>query len=75
MPTTLKIVTVGNSVGVILPRELLEKLRVAKGDRLLVLDTPGGLVLTAYDPTFAEQLDVAERMARADRDVLRHLED
>ena len=75
MPTVLKVTTVGNSVGVVLPREVLEKLRVGKGDRLIVIDTPGGVVLTAYDEAFAAQLDAAEQVARADRDVLRHLED
>ena len=40
-----------------------------------MLDVPGGVTLTAYDAAFAQQLDVAERVARADRDVLRHLTD
>ncbi len=75
MAVTLKVITVGNSVGVVLPRELLEKLRVGKGDLLQVLDVPGGVTLTAYDADFAKQLDVAERVAREDRDVLKHLGD
>jgi len=71
--TTLKITTVGNSVGVVLPKELLEKLRVQKGDVLYVTETPNGIKLTAYDPVLAEQMSVAERVMREDRDILRKL--
>ncbi len=73
MAITLKVTTVGNSTGVVLPREVLDKLRVAKGDYLHVLEVPGGVVLTAYDAAFARQLDAAERVLRDDRDVLRNL--
>ena len=71
--TTLKITTVGNSAGVVLPRELLEQLRVGKGDTLYVLDTPNGVELTPYDPRFAEQMDTAEQIMHEDRDALRKL--
>lgn len=71
--STLKVTTVGNSVGVVLPKELLEKLRVAKGDTLHVVETPNGVELMAYDPVFAAQMEVAERVMREDRDVLRRL--
>lgn len=71
--TTLKLTTVGNSTGVVLPRELLERLRVAKGDTLYVIETPGGIELTPFDPGFAAQMDVAERVMRQDRDALRRL--
>jgi putative addiction module antidote len=70
---TLKITTVGNSVGVVLPREILERLRVEKGDTLYVLETPRGVELTAYDPEFAAQMEVAEQVMREDRDALRKL--
>ncbi len=71
--TTLKVTTVGNSTGVILPREILERLRVSKGDRLYVRETPDGIMLTPYNPEFAEQLAVAEQVMREDRDLLRKL--
>jgi putative addiction module antidote len=70
---TLKLTTVGNSVGVVLPREILDKLRVQKGDSLYVLETPRGIELTPYDPEFARQMDLAEAVMREDRDVLRKL--
>lgn len=69
----LRVTTVGNSVGVVLPRHLLERLRVDKGDTLFVLETPTGIELTAYDPEFAEQMSIAEQVMREDRDVLRKL--
>ncbi|MDO5505337.1 MAG: AbrB/MazE/SpoVT family DNA-binding domain-containing protein [Pseudoxanthomonas suwonensis] len=69
----LKITTIGNSAGVILPKELLARLRVDKGDELHVLETPDGIRLVSYDPVFAAQLDVAEQVMREDRDVLRKL--
>lgn len=73
MATSAKLIAVGNSVGVILPKELLEKLRLSKGDTLHILETPRGVELTAYDETFAAQMDVAEKVMRRRRDVLRKL--
>ena len=73
MATTLKVTTVGNSTGVILPKELLQRLRVGKGDKLYVLETPNGIELIPYDPEFAQQIEAAERVMREDRDVLRKL--
>lgn len=69
----LSVTTVGNSIGVVLPRHVLERLRVDKGDKLFVLETPAGIELTPYDPEFAEQMAIAERVMREDRDVLRKL--
>jgi putative addiction module antidote len=69
----LKVTTVGNSVGVILPKELLERLRVGKGDSLYVIETKQGIELTPYNPEFAQQMESAERVMREDRDALRKL--
>ena len=73
MHKKLKVTAIGNSTGVILPKELLEKLRVGRGDELIATETPGGVVLSAYDADFAAQMDVAERVMREDRDLLRKL--
>jgi putative addiction module antidote len=73
MTRKLKLTAIGNSTGVILPKELLEKLRVERGDELMVLETPDGIKLTAYNREFAEQMDVAEKIMREDRDLLRKL--
>ncbi len=71
--TKLKITAIGNSAGVILPKELLEKLRVSKGDTLTVSETPTGVVLSAYDSEFEEAMSLAEEIMREDRDVLKKL--
>lgn len=73
MTNKLKITTVGNSVGIVLPREILERLRVQKGDTLFAVETPNGIELTAFDEEFAETMAVAEKIMREDRDVLRRL--
>lgn len=69
----LKITTVGNSAGVILPKELLSRLRLDKGDELHALETPDGIRLTVYDPTLAEQMEVAEQVMRRRRTLLNKL--
>ena len=71
--TVAKLTTVGNSTGIVLPKELLQRLRVHKGDQLFVVETPNGIELTPYDPEVAAQLDVAEQVMREDRDVLKKL--
>jgi putative addiction module antidote len=75
MTSKLKITTVGSSAGIVLPKEILAKLRVSKGDSLYVLETPDGVELRAYDAELAEQMEAAERVMREDRDVLRKLAD
>ena len=73
MTNTLKITTIGNSVGVVLPREILERLRVEKGDTLYAVETPNGIELTPYDAEFARKLEVGKRVMRENRDLLRKL--
>lgn len=69
----LKVTTVGNSLGVVLSKEVLAKLRIEKGDILYGTETPNGIELSAYDPEFAAQMDAAEAIMREDRDVLKKL--
>jgi putative addiction module antidote len=69
----LKITAIGNSSGVILPRELLARLRVEKGDELYALETPDGIRLTTYDPEFAAQVEAAEDIMRKRRNLLHKL--
>ena len=69
----LRITTIGNSAGVILPKELLARLRLGKGDELYALETPDGIRLTVHDPEFARQMEVAEQVMREDRQLLRKL--
>jgi putative addiction module antidote len=73
MNTPLKITKVGNSAAIILPKELLARLRVALGDTLYATESPDGVRLTASDPDFAAQMAVAEDVMRKDREILRVL--
>jgi putative addiction module antidote len=69
----LRVVQIGNSLGVILPKETAERLRVGKGDALTCVETRGGIELTPYDPGFEKKLAVARRVARRYRNALREL--
>lgn len=69
----LKITTVGNSAGVILPKNLLSRLRLEKGDELFAVETPDGIRLTVFDPALAEQMEVAEKVMRKRRSLLHKL--
>jgi putative addiction module antidote len=71
--TVLKLTAIGNSTGLILPKELLERLRVGRGDSLNVVETPTGISLSPFDPEFDRRMELAERVMREDRDVLRRL--
>ena len=73
MTAKLKITTVGNSVGIVLPKDILERLRVGKGDSLYATETPDGIELRAFDEEFAEDMEIAERVMRENRDLLRKL--
>ena len=65
--TTVKLTTVGNSTGIVIPKEVLERMRVSKGDSLHLVETPNGVELTPYDPEFNEQITIAEQVMRSDR--------
>jgi putative addiction module antidote len=73
MTSRLKVTTVGNSTGIVLPKDILEKLRVSKGDTLFAIETAKGIEITPYDPEIAGQMEIAERVMREDRDALRKL--
>jgi putative addiction module antidote len=69
----IKITTVGNSAGVVLPKELLARLRLAKGDTLYVTELPDGVKLSPFDPKLAGQMEVAERVMKKRRTLLHKL--
>ena len=69
----LKVTQVGNSTGVVLPKEALARLKVRKGDSVFLVESSEGYVLTAYDPDLAEELRVAGEGARDYRNALREL--
>ncbi|MBW7850985.1 MAG: AbrB/MazE/SpoVT family DNA-binding domain-containing protein [Rhodospirillales bacterium] len=69
----LKLTTVGNSSGVVLPREVLTRLKVEKGDSLYLTEAPDGFRLTPYDPAFEAQMNAARRIMKKRRASLREL--
>jgi len=73
MAYKVKVTTVGNSTGIVLPKELLMKLKIEKGDILYVTETPDGVQLTPYQEEFARTMEVAEDIMRRYRDTLRQL--
>jgi len=70
---TLKITKVGNSSGLLLPKEALAKLRVEQGDTVYLTETSDGYRITPYDPDFARQMALARKIMRKHRNALREL--
>ncbi|HEY5409890.1 MAG TPA: AbrB/MazE/SpoVT family DNA-binding domain-containing protein [Caulobacteraceae bacterium] len=71
---TLKLTQIGNSVGVILPKEALAKLGVAKGDTLYLTEAPGGdMRISAYDEEVAREIAMGEEIMDEYRDTFRAL--
>lgn len=73
MNMQLKVTKIGNSAGVILPKELLARLRIEVGDAIFATEAPDGVRLTASNPDFAAKMAAAEAIMREDRDILRVL--
>lgn len=72
--SALKLTQIGNSVGVILPKEVLAKMNVGKGDTVYLTEAAnGGFNLTPYDEEFERQMEAARRIMKKRRNVLREL--
>ncbi len=69
----LKLTQIGNSVGVILPKEILAQLKLEKGDTVFITESPDGYRITPYDPTIAEQLELGREFMREFRDTFHEL--
>ena len=69
----LKLTQIGNSVGVILPKEVLARLKVEKGDTVYLTESPDGVTLSPLDPSFEEQLEIGREFMREYRDTFRAL--
>ncbi len=70
---TLKLTQIGNSVGVILPKEVLSRLRLDKGQSVFLTETPEGMVLTPYDPALETQIQAGREFMRDFRDTFHQL--
>ena len=73
MTKSLTLISIGDSVGMILPDEILSRLNVSVGDNLYVTQTHDGIELRRFDPEYEEDMAIAERVMSEDRDVLRRL--
>jgi putative addiction module antidote len=71
--TALKLTQIGNSVGVILPKDVLARLKLEKGDTVFVTDAANGVMLTPYDPALDEQLEAGREFMREYRDTFHQL--
>jgi putative addiction module antidote len=70
---TLKLTQIGNSVGLILPKEVLARLKLEKGDTVFLTDAPGGATITPHDPSFKAQLEIGREFMREYRDTFNEL--
>jgi putative addiction module antidote len=71
--SALKLTQIGNSVGVILPKEVLARLKVGKGDTLFLSEAANGVILSQYDPQLEMQMVEARRIMKKRRAVLHEL--
>ena len=70
---TLKLTQIGNSVGVILPKEVLARLKLEKGDEIYITESPDGFRITPHNPEFETQMKTAREIMKERRAVLREL--
>ena len=71
--SALKLTQIGNSVGIILPKEILARLKLEKGDTVYLTDNPDGVTLSPNDPEFETQINAARSIMKKRRAVLREL--
>jgi putative addiction module antidote len=73
MATTTKIIAIGNSAGIILPKEMLARLKVEKGDNVSITETSFGLQISPFDEEFGAKMEVADQVIRRYRDAFKKL--
>lgn len=71
--TTLKLTAVGTSTGVVIPKEMLNRMKVGRGDVLHVSETPGGYLISPYDPAVAAQVEAGREFMKEYRDTFKAL--
>lgn len=70
---SLKLTRIGNSLGLILPKEVLARLKLAKGDQIFITEAPEGYRITPHNPAFEAQMKAARKIMKRRRAVLREL--
>jgi putative addiction module antidote len=73
MATTAKIIAIGNSAGIILPKETLARLNVQKGDTVYLNENQTGFQISPYDEEFGAKMEVADSVIRRYRDAFKKL--
>jgi putative addiction module antidote len=73
MVKDLKLRQAGGSVSATLPKDMVERLHLAPGDRVLAIETEKGILLTPYDPSAQRAVEIASRAAKKYRSALREL--
>ena len=73
MTHELKLRKIGNSLGVVLPKEALAHLKAQEGDSVVLTETPEGFHVTASDPEFARTMAIFDDLSRRYRNALREL--
>ena len=71
--TRLKLTAIGNSTGLVLPKDVLARLKLDKGDAVYLTESPDGYRLTPYNPEFERQMDAARKIMKKRRAALREL--
>ena len=69
----VKVTPIGNSMGILLPKEALGKLRADRGDTLYLVESPDGYVLTPYQHDFETQIEAATSLMKRYKNTLREL--
>jgi putative addiction module antidote len=69
----IRVISIGNSLGVILSKEVLARMKLDKGDKVFMIETPNGYELTPYNPEFERQMKAGSRIVKRYRNALREL--
>jgi putative addiction module antidote len=69
----IKLVKMGNSVGMVVPKEARARMKLSSGDTVYLTETPDGYTITPYDPEFGHQMDVARKVMKTRRAALHEL--
>ena len=64
---------IGNSLGTTFPKEMLDRMHLGKGDKVYIVETAQGLLVTPYDPDFADAMELYQEGAADFRNALREL--
>jgi putative addiction module antidote len=73
MSATVRVRKVGNSLGILLTKDVVEVLGVTEGDQLFAVRTPDGIRLTPFDPDFASAIESSRDYMRRHRDAMHEL--